>query len=74
MLHYKYSIDNQAVKSVPSVKLRGIYLDDQENLNLHINNIHRSASNQLNKLIRLKSYLRFNAKKGFNHNLHNFTL
>ena len=57
------TIDNQTIKSVPSVELLGIHLDDKLNFNLHISNICRSAANQLNALIRLKSYLNFNAKR-----------
>ena len=57
------NIDSQTVKSVPSVELLGIHLDDKLNFNLHISNICRSAANQLNALIRLKSYLNFNAKR-----------
>ena len=57
------TIDNQTIKRVPSVELLGIHLDDRLNFNLHISNICRSAANQLNALIRLKSYLNFNAKR-----------
>ena len=57
------TIDNQTIKSVPSVELLGIHLDDKLNFNLHISNICRSAVNQLNALIRLKSYLNFNARR-----------
>ena len=57
------TIDNQTIKSVPSVELLGIHLDDKLNINLHISNICRSAANQLNALMRLKSYLSFNAKR-----------
>ena len=38
------TIDNQTIKSVPSVELLGIYLDDNLNFNLHISNICRSAA------------------------------
>ena len=58
-----WTIDNQTINSVPSVELLGIHLDDKLNFNLHISNICRSAANQLNALIRLKSYLNFNAKQ-----------
>ena len=57
------TIDNQTIKSVPSVELIEIPLGDKLNFNLHISNICRSAENQLNALIRLKSYLSFNAKR-----------
>ena len=55
------NIDSQTVKSVPSVELSGIHFNDK--LNLHFRNICRSAANQLNSLIRLKSYLNFNLKR-----------
>ena len=57
------TIDNQIIKSVPSVELLGVHLNDKLNFNLHISNICRSAANQLNALIQLKSYLNFNAKR-----------
>ena len=57
------TINNQTIKSVPSVELLGIHLDDKLNFNLHISNICRSAANQLNALIRLKIYLNLNAKR-----------
>ena len=57
------TVDNQTIKSVPSVELLGIHLDDKLNFNLHISNICRSAANQLNALIRLKNYLSINAKR-----------
>ena len=40
-----------------------VQIDDQLNFNLHISNICRSASNQLNALIRLKRFLAFEEKK-----------
>ena len=59
-----FTSDNQTVKSVPSAKPLGIHLDEKLNFNLHISNICRSATNQLNALTRLlKSYLSFNAKR-----------
>ena len=57
------TVDNQTIKSVPSVELLGIHLDDKLNFNLHVSNICRSAANQLNALIQLKNYLSFNAKR-----------
>ena len=56
------TIDNQTIKSVPSVELLEIYLYDKLNFNLHISSICRQAANQLNALIRLKRYLGFNVK------------
>ena len=57
------TIDNQTIKSVSSVELLGIPLDDKLNFNLHISNICKSFSNQPNALIILESCLNFNAKK-----------
>ena len=65
------TIDNQTIKLVPSVELLRIHLDDKLNFNLHISNIFRSAANQLNILIRLKSCLSFNRNgKGVLFNSH----
>ena len=58
-----FTTDNQTIKSVPSLKLLGIHLGEKLNFNLHISNICRSAANQINALIRLKSYLSFNEKR-----------
>ena len=52
--------DNQTLKSVLSEELLGIHLDDKLTL---ISNICRSAANQLNASIRLKSLLSFKAKR-----------
>ena len=49
-------IDNKQIKSVPSVELLGIQLDDKLNFSSHISNICKSAANQLNTLIRLQSF------------------
>ena len=57
------TIDNQTIKSVPSVELVEIHLYDKLNFNLSVSNICRSAANKLNALIRLKSYLSFNEKR-----------
>ena len=50
------AIDNKQIKSVPSVELLGIQLDDKLNFSQHTSNICKSASNQLNALIRLKKF------------------
>ena len=57
------TVDNQTIKSFPSVELLEIHLDERINFNLHISNICTSAANQLNALTQLKSYLDFNAKR-----------
>ena len=59
--------DNQAIKSVSSVELLGIQIDNKLNFNLHISKICKSttsnSANQLNTLIRLTQFLSFHAKE-----------
>ena len=45
-----------------SVKLLGIQIDNKLNFNLHISNICKSASQQMNALMRLKCFLGFKEK------------
>ena len=49
-----FQVENQVIKSVSSVELLGIQIDDKLNFNLNISKICRSAANQLNALIKLK--------------------
>ena len=49
-------IDNKQIKTVSSVELLGIQLDDKLNFSSHISNICKSAANQLNALIDFKSF------------------
>ena len=58
-----FKVDNQVIKLVSSVELPGIQIDDKLNFNLHISKIFKSATNQLNALIRLKQFLSFHAKE-----------
>ena len=58
-----FPVDNQVIKSVSSVKLLGIQIDDKLNFNLHISKICKFVANQLNALIRLKQFLSFHAKE-----------
>ena len=58
-----FQVDNQVIKSVLSVELLGIQIDDKLNFSLHISKICKSATNQLNALIRLKQFLSFHAKE-----------
>ena len=55
-------IDKQ-IKSVPSVELLGIQLDDKFNFSPHISNICKSSAKQLNALIRFQKILCFKEKK-----------
>ena len=56
-------IDDKIIKTSSLVKLVGVQIDDQLNFNLHISNICRSATNQLNALIILERFLAFEEKK-----------
>ena len=58
-----FRVDNQVIKSVSSVELLAIQIDDKLNFDLHIRKICKSAANQLNALIRLKQFLSFHAKE-----------
>ena len=51
------------IKSVSSVELLSIQIDDRLNFNLHISKICKSAANQLNTLIRIKQFLSFHTKE-----------
>ena len=57
------NIKQKEIKPVAKVKLVRIEIDDRPNFNHHINNICKSASNQLNALIRLKHLLGFKKRK-----------
>ena len=59
----KISVNNENLEIVPSVKLLGIQIDSQLNFKMHINNICKSAANQLNPLIRLNCFLGIDEKK-----------
>ena len=56
-------VNNQNITVVSSVELLGIQIDDKLNFKLYIRNICRSATNQLNALIRLKRFLGFKEKR-----------
>ena len=56
-------IGNEKISSTSLVKLLGVHIDDKLNFNGHINKICKSAGNQLNALIRLKSFLGLKEKE-----------
>ena len=56
-------IGNQKINSTLSVKLLGVHIDDKLKFNEHINKMCKSAGNQLNALIRLKSFLGLKEKE-----------
>ena len=56
----KIQISNEDIQIVPSVKLLGITIDNHLNFNELISGICKSATNELNALVRLKTFLGFN--------------
>ena len=54
LTNINFQVENQMIKSVSSIELLGIQIDDKLNFNLHISKICKSAANQLNTSIRLK--------------------
>ena len=56
-LNENITIDKENIKVVSNVKTLGVHIDSKLNFNLHIDLICKSASNQLNALVRLKRYL-----------------
>ena len=63
-LHKRKDANYQrSIQIVPSVKLLVITIDNRLNFNEHINSICKSASNQLNALVRLKTFLGSNERK-----------
>ena len=56
-------IGNEKISSNLSVKLLGDHIDGKLNFNEYINKICKSAGNQLNALIRPKSFLGLKAKE-----------
>ena len=57
------NIDQKKMKAISKVKLLGTEIDDKLNFNHDTNNICKSASYQLNALIRLKHLLGFEERK-----------
>ena len=55
----QFLIGSDVVEVASSVKLLGIHIDNQLSLNQHISNVCKSASKQLNALVRLKCILGF---------------
>ena len=56
----KIQISNEDIQIV---KLIGITIEDRSNFNKHISGICKSAANQLNALVRLKTFLGSNERK-----------
>ena len=63
-LHKRKDANYQrSIQIVPSVKLLVITIDNRLNFNEHISSICKSAANQLNALVRLKTFLGSNERK-----------
>ena len=75
-LNENITIDKENIKVVSNVKMLGVHTDSKLNFNLHIDIICKSASSQLNALVRLKRYLgheqRFVLVKSFNYSNFNY--
>ena len=59
----RITVDNQQIKVASSVKCLCLQLDVNLNFNLNISNICKSAANQLNALIRSKTFMNFEERK-----------
>ena len=58
-----FKIGSKEIKVASQVKLTGVEIGNKLNFEQHINRISKSAANQLNALIRLKRFLRFQQRK-----------
>ena len=59
----RIQISNEDIQIVPSVKLLGITIDDCLNFNEHMSSICKPTANQLNALVRLKTFLGSNERE-----------
>ena len=59
----QFLLGNNVTEIASSVKLLGIHIDVQLNFNLHSSITCKSASKQLNALVRLKCFLGFEERK-----------
>ena len=57
------NINQEQIESEPWVKLLGAKIDNKLNFNLHINDLCKKSSSQLNAIIRLSPFLNFHAKQ-----------
>ena len=53
-LNENTAIDKENIKVISNVKMLGVHIDSKLNFNLYINIVCKSASNQLNALVRLR--------------------
>ena len=59
----EFKIDNKIINSEESVKSLGLEIDSKLNFDKHISKLCSKSAGQLNALIRLKKYLRFEERK-----------
>ena len=57
------NINQEQIESEPWVKLLGVKIDNKLNFDLHINDLCKTSSSQLNAIIRLSPFLNFHAKQ-----------
>ena len=57
------NINQEQIESEPWVKLLGVKIDNKLNFDLHINDLCKKSSSQLNAIIRLSPFLNFHAKQ-----------
>ena len=60
-------IENEVVEATSLIMLPEIYIDDQLSFKLHISNICKSASKQLNAVVRLKVLINSFILSNFNY-------
>lgn len=59
----EFKIDNKIIKSEECVKLLGLEIDSKLSFDKHVSKLCNKSAGQLNALIRLKKYLRFEERK-----------
>ena len=59
---FEVRIGDKVIKSEPNVRLLGVTIDNKINFDLHVSDICKKASAQLNALCRLRKFLSFKAK------------
>ena len=59
---FEVRIGDKVIKSEPNVRLLGVTIDNKINFDLHVSDICKKASAQLNALCRLRKFFSFKAK------------
>ena len=58
----KLTIDGESIKSSLGLKLFGVTIDDKLNFSIHISNVCKKASKNVNVLVRMRNMIPFQAK------------